>query len=119
MEAKFNFEEIYKRLDENEKQICDLCRDWNIEECEKCEFISHFVSNKNRRLKMDIVLYTIGCKNCDILEKKLNAKNIEFTRVSDEDTIKAKGFGDSFFPILDVDGVVMNYKTAIQWINNQ
>lgn len=68
---------------------------------------------------LDIVLYTIGCKNCDILEKKLKAKNIKFLRVSDEDTIRAKGFGDSFFPILDVDGVIMNYKTAIQWINNQ
>ena len=68
---------------------------------------------------MDIVLYTIGCKNCDILEKKLKAKNIKFLRVSDEEIIKAKGFGDSFFPILDVGGVVMNYKTAIQWVNNQ
>lgn len=68
---------------------------------------------------MNIVLYTIGCKNCDILEKKLEAKNIEFLRVSDKDTIIAKGFGDSTFPILEVNGVVMNYKTAIQWINNQ
>ena len=68
---------------------------------------------------MSVVLYTIGCQNCDILEKKLKAKNIEFLRVSDEETIKAKGFGDSFFPILEVGGVVMNYKTAIQWVNNQ
>ena len=66
-----------------------------------------------------IALYTIGCKNCDILEKKLKAKNIEFLIVSDIDTIKTKGFGDSSFPILDVDGEVMNYKTAIQWVNNQ
>ena len=68
---------------------------------------------------MNIVLYTIGCKNCDILEKKLKAKNIKFLRDSDAGTIIAKGFGGSFFPILDVDGVVMDYKTAIQWVNNQ
>ena len=68
---------------------------------------------------MNIVLYTIDCPNCIILEKKLKAKNIEFLRVSDEETIKAKGFGDSSFPILEVDEVVMNYKTAIQWVNNQ
>lgn len=68
---------------------------------------------------MSIVLYTIGCKNCDILEKKLEAKNIKFLRVSDKDTLIAKGFSDSFFPILEVDGVTMNYKTAIQWVNNQ
>lgn len=68
---------------------------------------------------MNIILYTIDCPKCLILEKKLKAKNIEFLKVSDIDIIKAKGFGDSFFPILEVDGVVMNYKTAIQWVNNQ
>lgn len=46
MEAKFNFDELYKQLDDNEKQICDLCRDWGLGECEKCEFVSRFASNK-------------------------------------------------------------------------
>ena len=68
---------------------------------------------------MNIVLYTIDCPNCLVLEKKLKAKSIEFLKVSDKDTIIAKGFGDSVFPIFEVDGVMMNYKTAIQWINNQ
>lgn len=68
---------------------------------------------------MNVVLYTIECPKCVILEKKLKAKNIKFLRVSDEETIRAKGFGDSSFPILEVDGVVMGYKTAIQWANNQ
>lgn len=68
---------------------------------------------------MSIVLYTIDCPNCIILEKKLKTKNIKFLRISDENTIRANGFEDSSFPILEVDGVVMNYKTAIQWVNNQ
>lgn len=68
---------------------------------------------------MNIVLYTIDCPNCLVLEKKLNDKTIEFLKVSDKDTIIAKGLGDSTFPILDVDGEAMNYKSAIQWINNQ
>nr|DAE43366.1 MAG TPA: glutaredoxin [Caudoviricetes sp.] len=68
---------------------------------------------------MNIILYTIDCPNCIILEKKLRQKNVEFLKVSDKDTIIAKGFGGSTFPILEVDGVVMNYKTAIQWVNNQ
>lgn len=72
-----------------------------------------------RRLDMGIILYTINCPSCLILEKKLQSKNIEFLKVSDEETIKAKGFGDSSFPILEVGGVTMNYKTAIQWVNNQ
>ena len=68
---------------------------------------------------MNVVLYTIDCPNCLILEKKLKSKNIEFLRVSDKDTIVSKGFGDSTFPILEVGDVTMNYKTAVQWINNQ
>ena len=112
-------ENFYKQLDENEKGICDLCRDWNLGDCERCEFASRF-SYKNKEVdNMSIVLYTIDCPNCLILEKKLKAKNIEFLKVSDKETIIAKGFGDSSFPILEVDGEMMNYKTAIQWINNQ
>lgn len=68
---------------------------------------------------MNIVLYTIDCPNCLVLEKKLKAKNIGFLRVSDRDTIVEKGFGDSVFPILEVDGITMGYKTAVQWINNR
>ena len=68
---------------------------------------------------MDIVLYTIDCPNCLILEKKLNAKGVEYSKVSDKETIIAKGFGDSSFPLLEVDGTVMDYKTAISWVNNQ
>ena len=76
--------------------------------------------NKNKEVRnMNVVLYTIDCPNCLILEKKLKSKNVEFLRVSDRSTLEAKGFGDSSFPILEVDGVVMNYKTAISWINNQ
>lgn len=66
-----------------------------------------------------IILYTIDCPRCIVLEKKLKLKNIEFLRVSDEDTIRAKGYGDWTFPILEVSGVAMSYNTAIQWINNQ
>ena len=76
--------------------------------------------NKNKEVRnMNVVLYTIDCPNCLILEKKLKSKNVEFLRVSDRSTLEAKGFGGSSFPILEVDGVVMNYKTAISWINNQ
>jgi hypothetical protein len=81
-------------------------------------FLAILYNNKEVN-NMNIVLYTIDCPNCLILEKKLKAKNIEFLRVSDKETLVAKGFGDSAFPILEVDGVVMSYKTAIQWINNQ
>lgn len=44
---------FYKQLTESEKQICDLCKDWNLEECEKCEFVSRFASNKEQEVKQD------------------------------------------------------------------
>ena len=113
-------DDFYNQLTENEQQVCDLCRDWNLGDCERCEFVSRFSYKNEREVdSMNVVLYTIDCPNCLVLEKKLKSKNIEFLKVSDQDTIMAKGFGDSAFPILDVDGVVMNYKAAIQWINNQ
>lgn len=108
---------FYNGLSPEDKQSCNLCIDWGLTHCDTCEIGSHYIYKKGEDVL--ITLYTIGCKNCNILEKKLEAKNIKFLRVSDEETIRAKGFGDSFFPILEVDGVVMNYKTAIQWVNNQ
>ena len=48
MEAKFNFDDFYKQLTEDEKQLCDLCRDWNLGECEKCEFVSRYYYKKNQ-----------------------------------------------------------------------
>lgn len=40
---------FYKQLTDDEKQICDLCRDWNLGECEKCEFVSRFSSQNNQQ----------------------------------------------------------------------
>lgn len=117
MKTNFDF---YDSMTDNEKQICDLCRDWNLGVCERCKITSldYFKMMERRQNAMKVVLYTIECPNCIVLEKKLKQKNIEFLKVSDKETIKAKGFGDSHFPILDVDGVVMNYKTAIKWIKS-
>lgn len=108
---------FYNELSPEDKQSCDLCIDWGLTHCDTCEICSHYIYKKGEGVL--ITLYTIDCPNCIILEKKLKAKNIEFLRVSDEEIIKAKGFGDSLLPILEVDGVVMNYKTAISWIDNQ
>lgn len=66
---------------------------------------------------MDIILYSTHCPNCIVLEKKLKEKNIEFVEINDIKIMEEKGFMSA--PMLDVNGVVMNYRTAIQWINNQ
>ena len=67
---------------------------------------------------MNVVLYTINCPNCLVLEKKLNAKSISFAKVSDREILVAKGLEDAHFPMLEVDGVMMEYGTAIEWIKN-
>ena len=63
-----------------------------------------------------IVLYSTGCPRCTVLEKKLKAKNVEYEEVNDEDIMLEKGF--TTVPMLEVDGVVLNYKEANEWINN-
>lgn len=63
-----------------------------------------------------IVLYSTGCPRCTVLEKKLKAKNVEYEEINDEDAMLEKGF--TTVPMLEVDGVVLNYKEANEWINN-
>lgn len=65
---------------------------------------------------MDVKLYSTHCPKCIILEKKLNQKNISFEEINDIDVMTAKGFMQA--PILEVDGEVMDFKQANDWINN-
>lgn len=64
---------------------------------------------------MDVKLYSTHCPKCIILEKKLNQKNISFEEINDIDVMTAKGFMQA--PILEVDGEVMDFKQANDWIN--
>lgn len=64
-----------------------------------------------------VTLYTTHCPKCVVLEKKLTSKNIEFNLVEDVDVMTEKGFMSA--PMLEVDGEVMDFVTANNWINNQ
>ena len=64
-----------------------------------------------------IKLYTIGCPKCDILEEKLNAKNIEFIKCEDKDEMTSKNI-DSL-PVLEVDNTLLEYIDANNWINKK
>lgn len=44
--------DFYNRLNIDERQLCDFCRDWNLGKCEKCEFVSRYVSNKKQEDKI-------------------------------------------------------------------
>ena len=64
-----------------------------------------------------IILYSTGCPQCTILEKKLTAKGIEFTKNTDKEQMVSMNF--TRVPVLDVDGKQMDFATANKWINEQ
>ena len=66
---------------------------------------------------MSLVLYSTDCPKCKVLEKKLNDKEITFDIVKDVDVMLEKGFMSA--PMLEVDGVEMDFKRAIEWVNNK
>lgn len=65
---------------------------------------------------MKVILYTIHCPQCVVLEKKLKAKNIVYEEITDQNIMRKKGFLSS--PILEVDGVIMQFEEANNWVNN-
>jgi hypothetical protein len=44
MEEKFNFDDFYTRLTPIEMQVCDLCRDWNMGDCNRCVLVEEYAS---------------------------------------------------------------------------
>lgn len=67
----------------------------------------------------DIILYTIGCPACMVLEKKLNSHGISFLKVEDEKEFDRLGIVN--FPVLSVNGYLMDFDEAIKaikWYGN-
>ena len=63
------------------------------------------------------VLYTIGCPQCRVLEKKLNAKGIPYQKETSETEMAALGIDR--LPVLAVGGVLLGFTEANEWINKQ
>lgn len=66
---------------------------------------------------MEIILYSTGCPKCSVIKKKLDAKGIEYTENSDVDTMVALGI--SQVPALSVDGELLSFVEANQWVNER
>lgn len=64
-----------------------------------------------------VILYSTHCPKCKVLEKKLQDKKIEYEEINDIDIMQAKGFMAA--PVLEVDGKIMMFKDAVDWINSQ
>lgn len=64
-----------------------------------------------------VILYQHGCPRCKVLKMKLDEKGIQYDEVTNIEVMKEKGFQEA--PKLEVDGVVMNFKEASEWIKEQ
>ena len=64
-----------------------------------------------------ITLYSTGCPKCQILKKKLDAKGINYTTVTDVNEMLAKGL--NLMPVLQVNEQLLDFALAVEWKNKQ
>ena len=66
---------------------------------------------------MTVTLYTTHCPKCKTLLERLEKKNIAFETCEDMKILVAKGF--KTVPMLEVNGQMMDFNTAILWAKEQ
>lgn len=64
-----------------------------------------------------IILHSSHCPRCLILEKKLKEKGIQYEENNDVQVMLDKGL--EMAPALEVDGKMMDFKEANEWINGR
>lgn len=64
-----------------------------------------------------ITLFSTGCPRCNVLRKKLEAANIDYSVSNDINEVVEQGFMSA--PVLKVDDDYMDFGQAIKWVNNQ
>lgn len=70
---------------------------------------------------MDVILYTIDCPKCKVLEAKLNKKGIQFKTEKDESIINnvCSEFQLNSLPILKINDNFYTFTEAIKWVGEQ
>ena len=67
---------------------------------------------------MMVTLYSTGCPRCTVLEKKLEQKKIEYSKITDVDVMLAMGIKS--VPMLQIDDAApMDYIKAVNWVKEQ
>ncbi len=64
-----------------------------------------------------IILYSTGCPRCEVLQKKLAGKEIQYEKCSSVDEMLSLGIKS--VPVLSVDGDLMDFSSAVAWVNKQ
>ena len=65
---------------------------------------------------MEYILYTTHCPKCNVLEKKLNSKSIQYTIIDDIEELKKCNI--DAVPVLKVNDKLLNFKEATDYINS-
>lgn len=65
----------------------------------------------------NIILYTTHCPKCDILKAKLDEKNISYTEYDNVEFMKDMGI--TTVPVLNVNNKLLEFKSAVDWVNQQ
>lgn len=63
-----------------------------------------------------ITLYTTHCPKCQVLASKLDNAAIKYEVCDNVDVMAQKGFMS--VPLLEIDGEILDFKKAIDWVNN-
>lgn len=68
---------------------------------------------------MEVTLYSTHCPKCQILEKKLNQKGINYKLVDDNKEVVSFGKANKIMsaPILKVNEDVLDFSKANNWLN--
>ena len=64
----------------------------------------------------EIRFYTIDCPACMVLEKKLEAKGVVFTKINDIETLQSLNIEQC--PVLEVNNEFLSYPKAVKWVNS-
>ena len=64
-----------------------------------------------------VILYTTGCPKCKVLKQKLDAKGIEYSENNSKEEMLDMGL--TSVPVLGVNQSLLDFKEAVEWINNQ
>ncbi len=65
----------------------------------------------------NVILYEHGCPRCKVLKSKLDQKGIAYVTVNDVQVMQSLGFEEA--PKLEVDGVIMSFKEAVEWVKER
>ena len=64
---------------------------------------------------MEVVLYSTGCPQCNMLKRLLDSKNINYTVNNDVGTMRKLGL--TSVPYLSIDGELFDCAESIAWVN--